>query len=68
MGRGNERHFTTYHRILNRAVWSPVHLSRILLGLLVMVFLAAFCPPDLAHRWHPGTPMGAAHRLQGPLP
>ncbi len=39
MGRGNERHFTTCHRILNRAVWSPFHLSRILLGLLVIVFL-----------------------------
>lgn len=24
IGRGNERHFTTYHRILNRAVWSVV--------------------------------------------
>jgi hypothetical protein len=23
MGRGEERHFTTYHRVLNRAVWSP---------------------------------------------
>jgi hypothetical protein len=44
MGRGNERHFTTYHRILNRAVWSPFHLSRILLGLLVMVFLAPDAP------------------------
>ena len=33
MGRDDERHFTTYHRVLNRAVWSPFHLSRILLGL-----------------------------------
>jgi DDE superfamily endonuclease len=23
MGRGDERHFTTFHRVLNRAVWSP---------------------------------------------
>lgn len=33
MGRGDERHFTTYHGVLNRAVWSPFRLSRILLGL-----------------------------------
>ena len=26
MGRGDERHFTTYHRVLNRAVWSPFAL------------------------------------------
>jgi len=44
MGRGEERHFTTYHRVLNRAVWSPFHLSRILLGLLVMAFLAPDAP------------------------
>jgi hypothetical protein len=24
MGRGDERHFTTFHRVLNRAVWSPL--------------------------------------------
>jgi hypothetical protein len=23
MWRGEERHFTTYHRVLNRAAWSP---------------------------------------------
>jgi hypothetical protein len=44
IGRGDERHFTTYHRVLNRAVWSPFHLSRILLGLLVMAFLAPDAP------------------------
>src|SRR5215471_6157375 len=44
MGRGDERHFTTYHRVLNRAVWSPFRLSRILLGLLVMVFLTPDAP------------------------
>jgi hypothetical protein len=26
VGRGEERHFTTYHRVLNRAVWSPFSL------------------------------------------
>lgn len=44
MGRGDERHFTTFHRVLNRAVWSPLRLSRILLGLLVMAFLALDAP------------------------
>jgi hypothetical protein len=23
VGRGDERHFTTYHRVLNRTSWSP---------------------------------------------
>jgi hypothetical protein len=32
--------FSTYHRVLNRAVWSSLALSRLLLGLLV----AAFAP------------------------
>lgn len=31
VGLGGERHFTTYHRVLNRTVWSPLRLSRILL-------------------------------------
>lgn len=44
MGRGDEHHFTTFHRVLNRAVWSPFPLSRILLGLLVMAFLAPDAP------------------------
>jgi hypothetical protein len=26
VGQGKERHFTTYHRVLNRAVWSPFSL------------------------------------------
>jgi hypothetical protein len=42
VGRGRERQFTTYHRVLNRAVWSPLPLSRILLRLIV----AAFVPAD----------------------
>src|SRR5215469_18525349 len=44
MERGKERHFTTYHRVLNRAVWSPFSLSQILLGLLIMVFLTPHAP------------------------
>jgi hypothetical protein len=35
MGLSGEKHFQTYHRVLNRAVWSSREASRILLGLLV---------------------------------
>jgi DDE superfamily endonuclease len=31
--------FQTYHRVLNRAVWSPLKASRLLLRLLVAVFI-----------------------------
>jgi DDE superfamily endonuclease len=36
----DERHFTTYHRVLNRAIWSPLQLSRILLELVIDAFVA----------------------------
>jgi len=39
MGRGAASDFQTYHRVLNRAVWSPLHASRLLLRLLVAVFV-----------------------------
>ncbi len=35
MGLRQERHWTTYHRVLNRAVWSPLEAGKILLGLIV---------------------------------
>jgi hypothetical protein len=35
MGLARERHFTNYHRVLNRATWSARQAGRILLGLLV---------------------------------
>jgi DDE superfamily endonuclease len=40
MGLGQERHFQTYHRVLNRAVWSSWAVSRVLLGWLVRTFAA----------------------------
>ena len=40
MGLSDERHFQTYHRVLNRAVWSSLEVSRILLGILVRTFAA----------------------------
>src|SRR5919198_1667777 len=39
MGRSGAPDFQTYHRVLNRAVWSPLHASRLLLRLLVAVFV-----------------------------
>jgi len=41
MGRSGERHFQTYHRVLNRAVWSSLEVSRILLGIVVSTFATA---------------------------
>src|SRR5215510_13146949 len=35
MGLATERHFTNYHRVLNRAVWSSRQASRVLLGVLI---------------------------------
>ncbi len=37
-GLSQERHFQTYHRVLNRARWSSLSASRILLSLLVKSF------------------------------
>src|SRR5947208_7967799 len=38
MGRSAAPDLQTYHRVLNRAVWSPLTASRLLLRLLVAVF------------------------------
>jgi hypothetical protein len=39
MGLSQEKHFQNYHRVLNRASWSSLGLSVILLGLLLKTFL-----------------------------
>jgi DDE superfamily endonuclease len=39
LGLAAERHFTNYHRVLNRATWSARHGSRILLGLLITLLV-----------------------------
>src|SRR4030095_891146 len=46
-GLGEERRFTTYHRVLNRGVWSALVLSRVLLDVLVRTFLGR----DAALEW-----------------
>ena len=44
MGLSNERQFQTYHRILNRAVWSSRKVSEVLLTLLVEAFVPHDAP------------------------
>ena len=39
MGLSAAPNFQTYHRVLNRAVWSPLYASQLLLRLLVAVFV-----------------------------
>lgn len=38
MGLSHERHFQTYHRVLNRVVWCSRQASRILLNQISAVF------------------------------
>jgi hypothetical protein len=40
MGLSREKHFQNYHRVLNRAVWSSLELSRLLLKMLIKTFAA----------------------------
>ena len=58
MGLSQERHFQTYHRVLNRAVWSSLAASRILLQLLVRAFapegpLVFGLDDTIERRWGP---------------
>lgn len=39
LGLSQERHFQNYHRVLNRAVWSSLALSRVLLLALLTAFI-----------------------------
>jgi len=41
MGKGDEKQFQNYHRVFNRASWSSLALSGVMLGLLVAVFVPA---------------------------
>lgn len=44
LGLAAERHFTNYHRVLNRATWSARHGSRMLLGLLMTLLVPPGAP------------------------
>jgi len=48
MGLSDERQFQNYHRVLNRAAWSGLRLSQILLGLLLTAFLTPGDPLIIA--------------------
>jgi hypothetical protein len=59
MGLKDEKQYQNYHRVLNRAKWSSLQASRILLGVLVPVLVAAGVPvvvaadETLERRWGP---------------
>ena len=38
MGKADEPHFQTYHRVLHRAAWSPLKASRFLLRFMLAIF------------------------------
>jgi len=42
MGLKDEKHFINYHRVLNRACWSGLQASKILLGLLITLIPVSF--------------------------
>lgn len=44
MGLHHDRQFQNYHRVLNRAVWSPRAASRVLLRLLLTAFVSSDVP------------------------
>jgi hypothetical protein len=48
MGLSAESQFQRYHRVLNRAVWSSLGVSQILLGLLVTAFVVPGAPVIVA--------------------
>jgi len=48
MGLGEDPHYSKYHRVLNRDRWSPWVVSRILLGLIILIFLPSGTPLILA--------------------
>jgi hypothetical protein len=59
MGLKDEKQYQNYHRVLNRAKWSSLQVSRILLGMLVLVLTQAGVPvvvaadETLERRWGP---------------
>ncbi|MDQ3222276.1 MAG: transposase, partial [Gemmatimonadota bacterium] len=59
MGHATDPAWTLYHQVLNRAVWSPLAVSRVLLLLLIATFLPPTAPVEividehLERRWGP---------------
>jgi hypothetical protein len=48
MGLKDDKQYQNYHRVLNRAKWSGLEVSRILLGLLVMALVGCGAPVIVA--------------------
>ena len=44
VGLANDKHFTNYHRVLNRDHWAPMLMSKLLLELIIRIFLPAGLP------------------------
>jgi hypothetical protein len=44
MGLADSKHFTNYHRVLNRAQWAAWVLSKLLLALIIVLFVPAGMP------------------------
>ena len=44
VGLKDEKHFTNYHRVLNRDRWSPWVVSKILLALIILIFVPEGAP------------------------
>jgi DDE superfamily endonuclease len=67
MGLARERHFTNYHRVLNRASWSARQGGRILLGVLITLLLPGR-DGRLRSGRHPRTPRRTADQSERLLP
>src|SRR4051794_24214869 len=72
MGRGHVRHFSNYHRVLNRNAWSTRWLSRRLLVQLVDTFVpdgepVVIAPDDSIER-RGGRRIKKAGTYRGPVP
>jgi hypothetical protein len=70
MGRRAAPHFQTYHRVLNRAVWSPLHASRRLLRLFVAMCVprgVVLCGLDDTIERRRGEPMTATGLYREPV-
>ncbi len=65
MGLSDEAQFQNYHRVLNRAVWSPYAASRILLRLLVDNFVPLDAPIVLGLDDHIERRRGAKIKAKG---
>lgn len=68
MGLQHDQHFTLYHQVLNRACWSSLTMSRLLLQLIITTFIAAggtleiVIDETLERRWGPRIAKRGHHR------